>query len=92
MHMTFTTRLEKRRKIVQSSFYFLPVDDHERSLSFLSEACNGNKYVHASMKRHAAFPSTPNKLWVRNTSCFCQNCFGHLLSLKQHAMVGEWLI
>ena len=47
MHMTFTTRLEKRRKIVQSSFYFLPVDDYERSLSFLSEACNGIKYVDA---------------------------------------------
>ena len=28
------------------------------------------------MKLHAAFPSTPNKLWVRNTSCFCQTCFG----------------
>ena len=27
------------------------------------------------MKLHAAFPSTPNKLWVRNTSCFYQNCF-----------------
>ena len=27
------------------------------------------------MKLHAAFPSTPNKLCVRNTSCFCQNCF-----------------
>ena len=28
------------------------------------------------MKLHAAFPSIPNKLWVRNTSCFCLNCFG----------------
>ena len=73
-------------------FLFLSVDDYERSLSFLSEACNGNKYVDASMKRHAAFPSTPNKLWVRSITCFCQNCFGHLSSLKQHAMVGEWLI
>ena len=27
------------------------------------------------MKLHVAFPSTPNKLCVRNTSCFCQNCF-----------------
>ena len=28
------------------------------------------------MELHAAFPSTPNKLWVRNTPCFCQNYFG----------------
>ena len=28
------------------------------------------------MKLHAAFLSTPDKLWVRNTSCFCHNCFG----------------
>ena len=47
-------------------FLFLPVDDYKRSLSFLSKACNRNKYVDASMKRHAAFPSTPNKLRVRN--------------------------
>ena len=73
-------------------FLFLSVDDYERSLSFLSEACNGIKYVDASMKLHAVFPSTPNKLWVRNTSGFCQNCFRYLSSLKQHAMVGEWLI
>ena len=71
-------------------FLFLSVDDYERLLSFLSETCNGNEHADASMKRHAAFPSTPNKSWVRNT-WFCQNCFGHLSSLKQHAMVGEWL-
>ena len=33
------------------------------------------KYVDGSMKLQAAFPSTPNKLWKRSTSCFCQNCF-----------------
>ena len=49
-------------------FLFLSVDDYERSLSFLSEACNGIKSVDGSLKLHAAFPSTPNKLWVRNTS------------------------
>ena len=73
-------------------FLFLSVDDYERSLSFLSEACNGIKYVDALMKLHAAFSSTPNKLWVRDTSCFCQSCFGHLSSLKQYGMVGKWLI
>ena len=43
------------------------------------------------MKLHPAFLSTPKKLWVRNASCFCQNCFG-LSNQKQYAMVGEWLI
>ena len=33
------------------------------------------KYVDGSIKLHAAFPSTPNKLWKRSTSCFCQSCF-----------------
>ena len=27
------------------------------------------------MKLHAVFRSTPNKLRVKNPSCFCQNCF-----------------
>ena len=60
----------------------MSVDDYERSLSFLSEACNGIKSVDGSLKLHAAFPSTPNKLWVRNTSCFCQNCFGTTFKLE----------
>ena len=40
-------------------FLFLSVDDYERLLFFPSEACNGIKYVDATMKLHAAFPSTP---------------------------------
>ena len=43
-------------------------------------------------ERSFSFLSEACKLWVRNTSCFCQNYFGHLSSLKQHTMVGEWLI
>ena len=66
---------KKRRKIVQSSFPFSSIDDYEKSLSFLSEGCNGTKFVYGSMKLHAAFPYTPKELWVRNNSCFCQNCF-----------------
>ena len=56
--------------------FFLSTDDYERLLSFLSDACNGIKSVDDTMKLHAVFPSAPTKLWVRNTSCFCQNCFG----------------
>ena len=57
-------------------------------LSFLSEACNGIKSVDGSTKLHAAFPSTLNKLWVRNTSCFCQNCFG--TSFKPETACDGW--
>ena len=71
-------------------FLFLSIDDYERLLSFLSEACNGMKSVDGSMKLHAAFPSTPNKLWVRNTSCFCQNCFG--TSFKLETACDGWRI
>ena len=75
MHMTITNGLKKRRKIV-------------KSLSFLSEACNEIKSVDGSMELHAAFPSTSNKLWVRNTSCFCQNCFG--TSFKPETACDGW--
>ena len=40
------------------------------------------------MKLHAAFPSTSNKLWVRNTSCFCENCFG--TSFKPETACDGW--
>ena len=40
------------------------------------------------MKLHAAFLSSLNKLWVRNTSCFCQNCFG--TSFKPEAACDGW--
>ena len=52
-------------------FLFLSIDNYEGSLFFLSEACNEIKSVDGSMKLHTAFPSTPNKLLVRNTSCLC---------------------
>ena len=71
---------EEENSIIK--FLFLSVDYYERSLSFLSEACNGIKYADGSMKLHATFPSTPNKLWVRKTFCFCQNCFGTSFKLE----------
>ena len=40
------------------------------------------------MKLHAAFPFTLNKLWVRNTSCFCRNCFG--TSFKPETACYGW--
>ena len=69
-------------------FLYLSTDDYERSLYSLSEACNGIKSVDGSMKLHAAFPSIPNKLWVKNTSCICQNCFG--TSFKPETAYDGW--
>ena len=78
----------KEEKNSTIKFLFLSIDDYERSFSFLSEACNGIKSVDGSVKLHAAFLSTPDKLWVRNTSCFCQNCFR--TSLKSEAAYDAW--
>ena len=78
MHVTFTNGLKKRRKIVQSSFYFLSIDDYERSLSFLPKASNGIKSVDGSVKLHAAFSSTPNKLWVREHFLFLSKLFWNI--------------
>ena len=40
------------------------------------------------MKLHVDFPSTPNKLLLRNTFCFCQNCFG--TSFKPETTCDGW--
>ena len=59
------------KKVEENStikFFFLSTGDYERSLSLLLEAYNGIKSEDSSMKLHAAFSSTSNKLWVRNTS------------------------
>ena len=69
-------------------FLFLSIDDYERSISLISKACNGIKSVDGSTKLHAAFPSTPNKLTVRSTSCFCRNCFG--TSFKPETACDVW--
>ena len=66
----------------------MSIGDYERSLSFLSKACNGIKSVDGSIELHAAFSSTPNKLWVKNTSCFYQNCFG--TSFKPETVCDGW--
>ena len=79
---------KKEKESSKIKFLFLSTDDYERSLSFLSETCNGIKYVDDSMKLHAASPSTPKKFLVRNTSCFCQNCFK--TSFKPETACDGW--
>ena len=45
---------EEENSIIR--FLVLSIDDYERSLSFLSEACNGIKSVDGSTKLHQLFP------------------------------------
>ena len=52
------SKKEKENSTIK--FLFLPIDDCERSFSFLPEACNGIKSVDGSIKLHVAFPSTSN--------------------------------
>ena len=79
---------KKEKENSTIKFLFLSIDDYERLLSFLSEAYNGIKSADGSTKIHAAFLSTPNKLWVKNTSYFCQNCFG--TSFKPETACDGW--
>ena len=51
---------KKEKENSTIKFLFLPIDDCERLLSFLPEACNGIKSVDGSIKLHVAFPSTSN--------------------------------
>ena len=76
----------KNNKAVIQDARLFSVDDYETSLSFLSEACNGIKSVDGTMKLHAVF----FLYWVRNTSCFCQNCFGS--PFKPETTCDAWRI
>ena len=88
MLMTITNGLKKRRQIVQSSFYFYQLMIiKDRSLSYQKHAMES---VEGSMKLHAVFPSTSNKLLVTNTSCFCKNCFG--TSYKLETAYDVWIM
>ena len=89
MHIKWAKKEEENSTI---RFFFLSSDDYERPLTFLSGACKGIKSVDGSMMLHAAFPYTPNKLWVKNTLVFFKIVLEHLSTLKQHAIVGESLI
>ena len=56
-------------------FLFLSTADYERSSSFLTKVCTNICRIDGTAKLHVVFPSAPNKIWVRDMSCFCQNCF-----------------
>ena len=70
----------------------MSVDDYKRSLSFLSEACNGIKSVDGLRKLSQLFVPLQTNCGWRAFLAFVKIVLKYLSSLKQHAMVGEWLI
>ena len=72
-------------------FLFLSFDDYERSLSSLSEACNGIKFMVRWIYMQL-FPLLQTNRGWGTLLVFVKIVLQHLPSLKQHVMVGEWLI
>ena len=70
----------------------MSVDEYKRLLSFLSEACNGIKSVDGLMKLSQLFVPLQTNCGWRALLAFVKIVLKYLSSLKQHAMVGEWLI
>ena len=56
-------------------FYFKTFTNYENAANFLTNACENIKPVAGTMKLHAVLQHSPNKVCVRNTSCFNSCCF-----------------
>ena len=56
-------------------FYFITSTDYENAANFVTNACENIKPVAGTMKLYAVLPHSPNKIRVRNTSCFNSCCF-----------------
>ena len=57
------------------TYSYISVEDYENSEMFLTAVCNNLTRVPGTMKLHAVHSIKPNSVWVRDTACFCQNCF-----------------
>ena len=53
------------------AFSYVSIEDCGISVKFLKGACENLQ----AMKVHAVFSRKVNSIWVRDTSCFCKNCF-----------------
>ena len=47
------------------------------SANFLKALCKNLDSFNGTMKLHAVFLLKLNWIWIRDTSCFCSNCFDH---------------
>ena len=58
-------------------YVYLSTEEHEISANFLKALFKNLDSVNGTMKLHAVFSLKPNWIWIRDTSCFCPNCFDH---------------
>ena len=58
-------------------YVHLSTEEYEISANFLKALCKNLDSVNGEMTLHAVFSLKPNWIWIRNTSCFCSNCFDH---------------
>ena len=56
-------------------FTFLSRKEYEDAKSFLNHVCNDITRVEGTLKLHPVFPDGANRIWVRDLSGFCKNCF-----------------
>ena len=58
-------------------YVYLSTEEYEISANFLKALRKNLDSVNGTMKLHAVFSLKPNWIWIRDTSCFCSNCFDH---------------
>ena len=58
-------------------YVYLSTEEYEMSANFLKALRKNLDSVNGTMKLHAVFSLKPNWIWIRDTSCFCPNCFDH---------------
>ena len=58
-------------------YVYLSTEEYEMSANFLKALCKNLDSVNGTVKLHAVFSLKPNWIWIRDTSCFCSNCFDH---------------
>ena len=59
-----------------------------RSEGFPTSACRNISPIQGTMEIHAVIGIGPNKVYVRNTSCYCINCF--LSAFKKSTCCDGW--
>ena len=91
MHITFIIWLKKRRKIVQSSFYFCQfMIMKDRSPSYQKHAMETIcRYFDEAA---CSIPLYSKQIVGEEHYLFLSKLFWTSFKPEQHAMVGEWLI
>ena len=70
------------------TFCYVSIEDCGISVKFLKGACENLQTVKGTMKVHSVFSRKANSIWVRDTSCFCKNCFS--LKFQKDSCCKGW--